>query len=208
MYVAGNRWSGDAAAATYKDGRSLLTASGQIVRSMENLKRNYEKLTQEAGMLWALRDAIQTEISRHGINPSSREWIIKVEMIERELRELESRYNDEKKRLWRLDHFWKSSTLGKVMVEKHKQVQSLLEEGNLERVVLVTELPERVMEMIAPNIEGYHALYTVVYEVLSSLQDKKIRRVGIWGIVGTGKTTIMKNLNNHKDIAKMFDIVI
>ena len=26
--------------------------------------------------------------------------------------------------------------------------------------------------------------------------------------MGTGKTTIMQNLNNHKDIAKMFDIVI
>ena len=26
--------------------------------------------------------------------------------------------------------------------------------------------------------------------------------------MGTGKTTIMQNLNNHKDVAKMFDIVI
>ena len=40
------------------------------------------------------------------------------------------------------------------------------------------------------------------------LDDKQIRIIGIWGTVGTGKTTIVQNLNNHKDIAKMFDIVI
>ena len=37
---------------------------------------------------------------------------------------------------------------------------------------------------------------------------RKIRIIGIWGTVGIGKTTIMQNLNNHKDISKMFNIVI
>ena len=43
---------------------------------------------------------------------------------------------------------------------------------------------------------------------MSVLDDKKIRIIGIWGFVGIGKITIMQNLNNHKDILKMFDIVI
>ena len=52
------------------------------------------------------------------------------------------------------------------------------------------------------------SLHNVVKDVVSFLEDKQTRRVGIWGTMGTGKTTIMQNLKNHKDIVKMFDIVI
>ena len=40
------------------------------------------------------------------------------------------------------------------------------------------------------------------------LEDPEIKRIGIWGMVGTGKTTIIENLNTHDNINKMFDIVI
>ena len=59
-----------------------------------------------------------------------------------------------------------------------------------------------------PKIEDNLLLHKVVEDVVSVLDDKKIRIIGIWGFVGIGKTTIMQNLNNHKNILKMFDIVI
>ena len=129
-------------------------------------------------------------------------------MIRTEVGELEIKYNDEKKHPWRLVRIWPHSNLSKDMVEKHKKVQSLLEERNHKRGVLVGKLPEPIRKIHAPKIEDNSLLDKVVEDVVSFLKDKQIKIIGIWGIVGTRKTIIMQNLNNHKDIAKMFDIVI
>ncbi|GMY04904.1 probable disease resistance protein At4g27220 [Fagus crenata] len=62
--------------------------------------------------------------------------------------------------------------------------------------------------MHAAKIEDKLSLYKVVEEILGLLKDRDVKRIGLWGSGGIGKTTIMRNLNNHEDIAKMFDIVI
>uniref|UniRef100_A0A2N9HRG8 AAA+ ATPase domain-containing protein n=1 Tax=Fagus sylvatica TaxID=28930 RepID=A0A2N9HRG8_FAGSY len=62
--------------------------------------------------------------------------------------------------------------------------------------------------MHAAKIEDKPSLYKVVEEILGLLKDRDVKRIGLWGSGGIGKTTIMRNLNNHEDIAKMFDIVI
>ncbi|KAL6330255.1 hypothetical protein AAG906_040177 [Vitis piasezkii] len=93
------------------------------------------------------------------------------------------------------------------MAKKHNQVQSLLGRHDKRRL-WTEELPEPVRKIHAPKIEDNSSLHKVVEDVVSFLEDEQIRRIGIWGTVGTGKTTVMQNLNNHQDIAKMFDIVI
>ena len=73
---------------------------------------------------------------------------------------------------------------------------------------MVEKLPERVRTLHAAKIEDKPSLYKVVEEILGLLKDRDVKRIGLWGSGGIGKTTIMRNLNNHEDIAKMFDIVI
>lgn len=63
-------------------------------------------------------------------------------------------------------------------------------------------------EVLWSTVELPESMHNVVEDVVSFLEDKQTRRVGIWGMMGIGKTTIMLNLMNHEDIAKMFDIVI
>jgi disease resistance protein RPS2 len=62
--------------------------------------------------------------------------------------------------------------------------------------------------MHAPKIEDKSSLHLAVKEILGHLRTLDVRRVGLWGIVGVGKTAIMQNMNNNADVAKMFDIVI
>ena len=119
--------AGAAAVEVYKDGRSLLTSAGSRIAYVKDLKKNYKKLMQEARKLWELRNGIETEISSHKISQVTREWIVKVEMITREVGELETKYNDEKKNPWRLLRVWPHSNLSKAMADKHGQVQILLE---------------------------------------------------------------------------------
>lgn len=121
----------------YKDGRSLLTSVASKSTYVNDLKRNYKNLMQEENKLWELGDSVEKEISIHKISQVTREWIIKVGTIIREVGELETKYNEEKKHPWRLVRISQHSNLSKDMVDKHKQVQSLLEEGNLKRRVLV-----------------------------------------------------------------------
>ena len=108
---------------------------------------------------------------------------------------------------WRLVRFWEHSYLSKVMAKKHNQVQSLLGRHDKRRL-WTKELPEPVRKIHAPKIEDNSSLHKVVEDVVSFLENEQIRRIRIWGTLGTGKTTVMQNLNDHQDIAKMFDIVI
>ena len=191
----------------YRVGRSLLTSVSSIIAFPKDLKRNYKMLTEGAEKLKALKYDI-LERSGHKKSPAMREWMDRAEMISEEVNQLETKYNDEMEHPWRLVHFWEHSYLSKVMAKKHNQVQSLLEEGHDKRRVWIEELPEPVRKIHAAKIEDNSSLHKVVKDVVSFLEDEQIRRIGIWGTVGTGKTTVMQNLNNHQDIAKMFDIVI
>ena len=169
----------------HRVGRSSLTSASSIIGFPKDLKRNYKMLTEGAEKLKALKYDI-LERSGHKKSPALREWMDRAEMISEEVNQLETKYNDEMEHPWRLVRFWEHSYLSKVMAKKHNQVQSLLE-GHDKRRVWMSKIVE---------------------DVVSFLEDEQIRRIGIWGTVGTGKTTVMQNLNNHQDIAKMFDIVI
>lgn len=69
-------------------------------------------------------------------------------------------------------------------------------------------MPEAVRTMHAPKTEDKPSLHWAIKEILDILRERNIRRIGLWGMPRIGKTIIMKSLNDNKDIAKMFDIVI
>ncbi|KAF8369715.1 hypothetical protein HHK36_032263 [Tetracentron sinense] len=108
-------------------------------------------------------------------------------------------------------------TIGRSLLAyvKHKcmekmccEVQKLREEGNLENGIIVESAPQRAQMMHTPRIKDKPSLHKVVEEVLDFLKESDIRRIGIWGLAGIGKTTIMQNLNNNDDITNFFDVVI
>ena len=51
-------------------------------------------------------------------------------------------------------------------------------------------------------------LHKYVEEAVSFLEDQDIRRIGISGMMGIDKTTIMEHLIHHENVKNMFDIVI
>ncbi|CAL5329838.1 unnamed protein product [Camellia sinensis] len=73
---------------------------------------------------------------------------------------------------------------------------------------MVNRPPETVKNMRAPDIKKIETLQKSLEQILDLLKGNKVKGIRIHGPLGIGKTTIMLNLNNHEQVAKMFDIVI
>ena len=97
----------------YRDGRSLLSWYGRKFGYWKNLKRNHEDLMQKARELWELSNGIREGISQNRIKLDAAEWIVKVEMNESEVIELDTKYNDRKNHPWKLFRFWRVLGLAK-----------------------------------------------------------------------------------------------
>ncbi|KAL6328816.1 hypothetical protein AAG906_003833 [Vitis piasezkii] len=195
--------TGGAAGEIYKDGKRVATFTYSNIRYRWHLNRNYKKLTQEATNLKATRKYL--EIRRFKTKPCIRDWIARASIIERQVERLETKYNNEKKHRWKL---FSLANLSKEMEVKCQEVCSHREEGDFMKETAVMELPEPVQRIPTLKLEENSSLHKVLQHVLRCLEDKEVRRIGIWGKVGTGKTTVLENLNNHEKVAEMFSMVI
>ncbi|KAH7856521.1 hypothetical protein Vadar_002436 [Vaccinium darrowii] len=69
--------------------------------------------------------------------------------------------------------------------------------------------PECVIKRNGPDIRDFGTLRKALGKILDWLMNGyDVKGIGIHGIPGIGKTTIMSNLNDHNQVAKMFDVVI
>ncbi|GLT69934.1 hypothetical protein SLA2020_420430 [Shorea laevis] len=200
-----------AAVELYKDGRKLVSHIGRKNDYANDLESNYNRLIKETDMLYARRDDIVAEANKHKtkeVNKKCEYWISRVMKIEEEVRELEAKYKKENRKGKKILGSNSHSKLSRSMAKKCEELHNLWLEGKFETGVLVEKLPEAVRIMHAPKTEDKPSLHWAIKEILDLLRDRNIRRIGLWGMPGIGKTTIMKSLNDNKDIAKMFDIVI
>ncbi|KAM7481673.1 hypothetical protein LguiB_006256 [Lonicera macranthoides] len=75
-------------------------------------------------------------------------------------------------------------------------------------VLLIKSGPPPVVEMKAQSIKEYPTLQNCLNLILHHLQDDRVKGIRVHGMFGVGKTVIMQNLNNHGDVASMFELVI
>ena len=200
-----------AAVEVYKDGRQIVSNVSQTVDYANDLEDNYNRLIENAKKLYARREGIVAEANKYKTKQVSKEcevWIKSVMKSEEEVQELETKYEkvQNKKGKWR--QFRSRAKLSKKMVEKCHELHNLWLEGKFETGIVVEKLPECVRTMHAPKTEDKPSLHRAVEEILGLLRDRNVRRIGLWGMAGIGKTTVMQNLNNSEEVAKMFDIVI
>jgi disease resistance protein RPS2 len=203
---------GAVAGEVYKDGRRVASYIWDKVHRGKDLEDNHKRLKGEADKLSARRKDMENAANRDMTKELTNEdkcWIDRVKKSEEEVQELENVYEKKyKNRKWRLsDSIFRldRAKLSKQMEKKCTELRGLLSEENLP---LVEKMPERVITRHAPKIEDKSSLRLAFKEILGHLADTDVRKVGLTGIVGVGKTAIMQNLNNNEDIAKRFDIVI
>ncbi|KAK1260548.1 putative disease resistance protein [Acorus gramineus] len=90
---------------------------------------------------------------------------------------------------------------------KAEEVKQLVSSGGFPSGVAVVNPRLKVVEQIpGPPVEGQ-----MMDEILKLLSDDRIRKIGIWGMGGVGKTTLVRTLNNKLEDSsspQLFDIVI
>ncbi|XP_058093983.1 disease resistance protein At4g27190-like [Magnolia sinica] len=178
---------------------------------VKNLKKNFEKLKEKAREMYDKRDDIKHEIRRNGDRKiPTREcesWLKEVEDIEKQVNAIEEEYKRKDMERMRVC-FLSQVKLGKCMVKTISHISDLTERANFQGGVVVDALPEVIEAIPAPTIEADTAAFRTLQKILKCIKEASTRKIGIWGMGGVGKTTIMKMLNNLPETNGMFDIVI
>jgi disease resistance protein RPS2 len=204
--------AGAVAGEVYNDGRRVVSYISDKFGYANDLEDNYKRLKEAAEKLSARRKDMENAAKRDKTKQLTEEckcWIDRVKESEKEVQILETSYQEFENRD---ENFWNSfrstpkrAKLSEQMTKKCTELHRLLSEGKL---TLVEKPPERVITMYAPKIKDNSSPHLAVKEILGHLRARKVRRVGLLGTVGVGKTAIMQNVNNNADVAKMFNIVI
>jgi disease resistance protein RPS2 len=98
-----------------------------------------------------------------------------------------------------------------------REVEEILEEikrlvvENIPDVVYSTTKPKAVEHLPGPSIPGQTTALKTLDKTMSLLYDDRYRVIGIWGLGGVGKTTLVRTLNNQLNnttLTQLFGIVI
>ncbi|WRX28108.1 NB-ARC - like 10 [Theobroma cacao] len=127
-------------------------------------------------------------------------WLGNVERINDEIQNLEQEV-DESTAILRGFHT-------KNVLKKKQGIEELLQQGKFDQGLVVDDLTWIGQALSTTNLVG-KAAENCMEEIWTCLMDDDIGKIGVWGMGGLGKTTIMKILNNQllKKIKK-FNIVI
>ena len=85
---------------------------------------------------------------------------------------------------------------GEFAFKKTKEVVELCQAGDFTDG-LVLDLPERIGKMMPPStLVGESTAQSTKKEILACLLDNKVGKIGVYGMGGIGKTTVIKEVNN------------
>ncbi|KAL7205722.1 hypothetical protein ACSBR2_018614 [Camellia fascicularis] len=178
------------------------------VNLSENVEEIHYYLNDAVNNLVSVKMDFKNEVERNKTKKPSEaylEWNRRVMKIEEEVEELVANYKKPSKRF----SFPSRSGFKEKMKKMYKRVINLRDDGDqIREKILVNRPPETVVNMRAPDIKKFETLQKSPEQILDLLKGNKVKGIRIRGPLGIGKTTIMLNLNNHEQVAKMFDIVI
>ncbi|WJZ95155.1 hypothetical protein VitviT2T_013945 [Vitis vinifera] len=138
-------------------------------------------------------------------------WLSRVEAMETEVGQLigDGAETIEEKRLrgcCHPKHCISSYTLGKKVVRKLQDMATLMSEGRNFEVVADIVPPAPVDEIPGRPTVGLESTFDKVWR---SLEEEHVGMIGLYGLGGIGKTTLLTQINNHfLKTSHNFDVVI
>ncbi|KAH7832953.1 hypothetical protein Vadar_001725 [Vaccinium darrowii] len=170
----------------------------RLEESMQNLKRKMEDLS-------AQENDVNKKISseEHRVRKKRKAevvvWLRDEQDMKNDVQRLEQEVVGERNLISRVQ-------LGKRIIEKIQEVEKLQEKGRAFDSLLVDDFSGLLMPPTKDFVESTEARN--LDRVWECLMNEDVRQIGVYGMGGVGKTTIMKQINNRilKETGK-FDIV-
>ena len=167
---------------------------------VKKIKQNLDKLEDEEKSLGATKSTLEEAIARNSIDMEPTEiantWLEQVKEREREVQELKNKYLHIHKCLCGMWPFYKLMKLSEDLKEKTDELKELRDNIDLQNALREKQFePGEIML----GGDGDHipiSMSETVEELLKWLDDEEVRRIGIWGMAGVGKTRILMHLND------------
>ncbi|XP_058074712.1 disease resistance protein SUMM2-like [Magnolia sinica] len=187
----------------------LLDPITQRIRYAVKLPVNIDSLKNAMNELIRVRDDVKTKVDiaeRQLLVGKShvKRWLESVAAIEREVNGMEEAYQQMRRCLGNCrPNCWSGYKLSKRAAEKLTDVTELKRTGDSFDVVAEKPPPDVVEEQPSTSALGMDLMFE---KVCGCLREDSVGVVGIYGMGGVGKTTLLKKINN--ETTHGFNVVI
>ncbi|KAD4179521.1 hypothetical protein E3N88_28112 [Mikania micrantha] len=173
------------------------------------MDNNHSSFKAKIKTLCAVRDDLKDRTTKYKstMKRTIDDWFHRVKNTETLAQELEDCFSAIKNTsAW--IHVFSRTKLSRKMTNMCSDVDQLVTESSQFWGTFVHKVAERVLQMTAPDISYIPTQQDALNQMLEHLPDEEYRAIRVLGMSGAGKTTILKNLNNHEKVARTYERVI
>ncbi|KAM4097655.1 hypothetical protein ACJW30_07G018100 [Castanea mollissima] len=116
-------------------------------------------------------------------------WIQKVEKLKDEIEAIEREAGEGK--------YFSRARIGKLAFEKIQEVNELYEKGAFPDSLVIDPPPSNGEKMSTPTLIGENTVERVKEEIWACMLNDDVRKIGLYGMGGIGKSTVMAHINNR-----------
>ncbi|KAH9688609.1 putative disease resistance protein [Citrus sinensis] len=177
-------------------------------------KTNFEKLNNEVGKLKNARDSMQykvddSRIKGDGIQQHVEEWLI---AANKEINEVETLIEDKENSNNRClkglcPNLRTRYQLSKKAEREANAIVGLHEKGRFDSVSFRT-IPEETWLKSTLDFMHFESRKSILKEILDALSNRNFNMIGVYGMGGIGKTTLVKEVGRQAKENNLFEKVI